>query len=79
MSKPYCCPGCKTNRSRFNIIEQISHGVKINPQTGDIVEEYDQNVQIPFHMMYSGPSIRIQCAACGLIEDERMFHKFATR
>ncbi len=48
MSKPYCCPGCKTNRSRFNIIEQISHGVKINPQTGDIVEEYDQNVQIPF-------------------------------
>jgi rubredoxin len=76
MSNPYRCPNCKTNRSRFNLIEQISHAVKKDPQTGDIVQEYAATNLEPFHIPYNGPEYKIQCAVCGLIEDERMFIKF---
>ncbi|MGV3464411.1 MAG: DNA alkylation repair protein [Heyndrickxia sp.] len=76
MHGPYCCPNCKTNRSRFNIIQQISQAVKMDPRSGDIIEEYDNNAVNPFHIPYRGPEYRVQCAACGLIEDEKTFLKF---
>lgn len=79
MSTPYCCPNCKTNRSRFNIIKQESHSVKMDPRTGDIVEEYTNDGLSPFHIPYSGPPYRVQCASCGLIENERMFIAFGER
>lgn len=76
MATPYRCPNCKTNKSRFNIIKQVAQSVKLNPQTGDIVETYESNELEPFHMGYSGPDVRIQCGVCGLIESETMFAKF---
>ncbi|UTI41420.1 DNA alkylation repair protein [Niallia sp. RD1] len=76
MNTPYCCPNCKTNRSRFNIIQQVPQSVKLDPQTGTVVEEYTSENLSSFHMGYSGPDYRIQCAACGLVEEEKTFIKF---
>ena len=77
MSLPYCCPNCKTNRTRFNIIKQVPTSIKINPNSGVLIEEYGMNNLSPFHIPYKGPEFRVQCGACGLIEDERTFIKFA--
>jgi hypothetical protein len=51
----------------------------MDPRTGDILEEYTNSQLSPFHMAYSGPEYRVQCATCGLIEDERTFIKFGEK
>lgn len=77
MKCTYCCPNCKTNRTRFNIIEQEATMVKVDPNTGEIVEQYSAENKDPFHLPYDGPERNIQCAACGLIETEEAFIKYA--
>jgi hypothetical protein len=77
MSTPYLCPNCKTNRTRFNIIEQHVKSVKLNPQTGDLIEELEQSSLDPFHIQYNGPHYKVQCGVCGLIENELSFIKRA--
>jgi hypothetical protein len=69
----YCCPSCQA-RSRFNVIEQVATSVKIDFQTGQV--ETLETLG-PFHMPYRGPENRVQCATCGLVEDEIRFIKTA--
>ncbi|RXT13623.1 DNA alkylation repair protein [Ammoniphilus sp. CFH 90114] len=76
MSHPYLCPNCKTNRSRFNIIQQVSKSIKMDAQTGNVMEVYQEDIP-PFHLPYGGPAYRVQCAACSIIEDEEQFIKAA--
>ena len=75
MSTPYLCPNCKSNRTRFNIIEQHVKSVKLDPQQK--VEELEQSSLDPFHISYKGPQYKIQCGICGSIEDELSFVKRA--
>ncbi len=69
----YACPNCSA-KSRFNRIDQIATPIKLDVQTGDVQELTQLD---PFHLPYNGPTIRIQCATCGLIEDELRFLKMA--
>ncbi|MFS0614797.1 DNA alkylation repair protein [Lederbergia ruris] len=76
MMNPYRCPNCKTNRSRFNIIDQVVNAVRLDPQSGEVIEDYNGRDPGPLHAKYQGPGKRVQCGSCGLIEDERSFIKF---
>lgn len=77
MTSPYLCPNCKTNRSRFNIIEQVPKSVKLDPRSGEVLNEFSSETLDAFHIPYKGPSYKVQCATCGLIEEERSFIKRA--
>ncbi|MGM9922946.1 MAG: DNA alkylation repair protein [Bacillus sp. (in: firmicutes)] len=76
MQTRYRCPNCKTNKTRFNLIEQVVHPVKKDPHSGEIIQEFDNEQLEPFHLAYNGPSLRVQCAACGLIESEKTFASY---
>ncbi|MBO8171294.1 MAG: DNA alkylation repair protein [Bacillaceae bacterium] len=77
MESPYYCPFCKGNRQRFNIIEQVPRPVKKDPATGEILQEYQDDALDPFHMPYRGVQRKIQCALCGIIEDEEVYVRMA--
>ncbi|WP_059103492.1 hypothetical protein [Shouchella shacheensis] len=79
MSNPYLCPRCKTNRTRFHKIEQRAEPVKLDPQTGTVTQTLEEASLDVFHMNYGGPSMRVQCGACGLNELEEMFVAYAKR
>ncbi|QHS22388.1 DNA alkylation repair protein [Virgibacillus sp. MSP4-1] len=77
MPGPYLCPNCKTNKSRFNLIEQVATPMKLDPQTGDVLEEFRNENTGVMHVSYNGPDYKVQCGVCGLIEDEKTFIKHA--
>jgi hypothetical protein len=72
MSVPYLCPACGTNRSRFNLIEQVVHSVKKDARTGEVIQQIDPATD-PLQCAYNGENYRIQCGVCGVIESEEQF------
>ncbi|MBP1932843.1 DNA alkylation repair protein [Ammoniphilus resinae] len=77
MHEPYFCPNCKTNRTRFNIIQQVPIAVKMDPASGNVIERYDEVITDPFHNPYRGSEYKVQCASCSIINDEEVFIKAA--
>lgn len=73
MNAPYLCPSCRSNRTRFAILDQIPVYVKLDPDTGAVLQQYDREHLEPFHLPYQGTPRRVQCGVCGLIEDEQTF------
>ncbi|MFT9847111.1 DNA alkylation repair protein [Aneurinibacillus sp. REN35] len=73
MATPYLCPGCKSNRTRFAILNQIPHYVKMDPHNGEVVQDYEADTLDAFHIPYNGSERRIQCGACGMTENEQAF------
>src|SRR5690625_7099820 len=71
MTEPYHCPNCKTNRTRFNLIEQHPKIVKLDPKQGEIVSELSAETIEPFHMQKKEPSYKAQCEEGGWRETER--------
>ncbi len=77
MSNPYLCPTCKSNRMRFTIIDQNPRYVRLDPQTGEIVNELAPDQLDMFHQPYKGDMYLIQCGICGTVESEERFVKMA--
>nr|WP_027415962.1 hypothetical protein [Aneurinibacillus terranovensis] len=75
MISPYFCPSCR-NRTRFTVIEQVPHYIKIDPGSGEIMEKYAEDLEL-FQVRYTGSPQRIQCGACGMIDDDKIFMKMA--
>ncbi|EJL41313.1 hypothetical protein BAG01nite_02840 [Brevibacillus agri] len=77
MTKPLLCPTCKSNRMRFTIIEQIPRYIRLDPQTGEVVQQMGSEELDLFHQPYKGESYMIQCGVCGTTESEERFVKMA--
>lgn len=77
MTTPYRCPACGTNRSRFNIIEQVVTSVKKDAESGEVTSYVDPTD--PLQYRYTGEKYRVQCGICGIVEKEEFFQKAAER
>ncbi|MDB5083678.1 MAG: hypothetical protein JWN30_564 [Bacilli bacterium] len=69
---PYACPNCR-NRMRFYRIEQYPVAVKLDPQTGEMMEQVSPDD--PLLIPYRGEMVRMQCGVCGIAENESVFAK----
>jgi hypothetical protein len=72
-----CCPNCKTNISRFYIIDQVPRAVKLSNDIESTHEMTVDSEKDPFFAPYSGPEYRVQCGLCGTIENPEQFIKTA--
>ncbi|MGN7468752.1 hypothetical protein [Brevibacillus sp. SAFN-007a] len=77
MTKPLLCPTCKSNRMRFTLIEQVPRYIRLDPQTGEVVQQLQSEELDLFHKPYKGESYMIQCGVCGTTESEERFVKMA--
>jgi hypothetical protein len=76
--QPFLCPQCKTNRTRFNLIEQHAFPVKLDALTGELEKDYrHEPFADPLHATYHGVNCLIQCGTCSYIGEEITYVKAA--
>lgn len=71
MGRPYQCPICHDNRTRFTFIYKLAQDVQLDPETGDVVYEADELEAI---LRPDGlPDLEVRCKACNYTSSERAF------
>ena len=71
-TKPYFCPNCRSNRTKFSLITRYSQSFMKDAVTGEV-----RNAGEP--VMVQEPEAMIQCNVCDFIGNENRFIKQAER
>lgn len=74
--RPYLCPGCQTNRTRFELIYHFTQEVQKDPATGAITYAADELQPV---QRGSRPSLDVRCSICQFTGHEGLFIKAAQR
>jgi protein-arginine kinase activator protein McsA len=71
-SKPYYCPNCRSNRTKFKLISSYSQQFMKDAVTGEV-----QDLQEPMKM--DEMEATVACLVCGFTSNEMRFVKQAER
>lgn len=70
--KPYFCPKCRANRTKFRIIRRVVHQVKKDAFDGNIVTMGPEELFVTLQ-----GEREVECQVCSFIGYEMMFIKAA--
>lgn len=77
MARPYLCPICRTNRSRFALIYKLAHEVQLDPKSGASVYEAKE---LETMLRADGrPDIDVRCLECDYTAAETTFIRTSSR
>lgn len=74
--RPYLCPGCQSNRTRFELIYHFTQEVHKDPATGTITFAADE--LLPARRAHR-PALDVRCCVCNFTGHEGLFVKAAQR
>jgi hypothetical protein len=77
MARPYLCPICRENRSRFMIIYKLAQQVNLDEVTGDPVYEAPELETVA--RSDGRPDIEVRCLKCDYTAKESTFIKAQSR
>lgn len=72
--KPYFCPQCRGNRTKFRVIQRISQEIKKDAFDGDVVSMGQEE---PYETVQG--DTEVECLVCHYVGYETMFVKAAER
>jgi len=70
--KPYFCPNCRSNRTKFRLLTTMSQHFRKDPITGAVTE-----MREPVPVEQNEPTVG--CEVCGFVGNELRFVKQAER
>lgn len=74
--RPYLCPICRSNRTRFDMVLRLARAVVKDAETGEIT--YESNVMELLDQP-RGPEREVHCHRCGYTGAESLFVQAALR
>ncbi len=74
--RPYLCPGCQGNRSRFELIFHLVQEVQKDPATGQVLYAADELLPLS---RGDRPAMDVRCCVCQFTGHEGLFVKAARR